>query len=414
MKQKFSGYKVAIGCGIVIFFHLGCCYIWSVMLPYFLEVFQCSLALLSASSSLGTLIGFGAALSAGAVIGKLQPRKTLMLATCIDVVFMLISAFASAPWMLYVANGISGFVLAYGAQVTCAAIINRWFIHKRGVVIGTVFGMAAVGGSLYMFLAGQMIGIVGQKMTYLILGGIMAVACFFSENFLIKDSPEEVGEKPLGWEESQETEAVRIADDSNELTPAQARKSRSFGLLIVSIFLAAMLLATFSSFATTFWTANGISQATAATYASAMTLLGGFVSIAVGAIADKWGMKAFVVAIFGFFAVGVVFAILWGTVMPYTIMIVLNIVFVSAGTSTQSIGSTLVLPIFGSKAADSVNGTAMAFNYAGSALAIVAFSALYDLLGSFIPVFLILLILTFISLALILMALKYAPKKQVV
>ena len=92
-KEKFSGYKVAVGCMLVVLAHLGCCYLWGVMLPHFLKAFQCSTAVLAGSSSVGTIIAFLAAMSSGSVLKKFSPRTVLFFGTCVCAAFMLINAF---------------------------------------------------------------------------------------------------------------------------------------------------------------------------------------------------------------------------------------------------------------------------------------------------------------------------------
>lgn len=129
-------------------------------------------------------------------------------------------------------------------------------------------------------------------------------------------------------------------------------------------------------------------------------------------MADRWGIKTFITVIFGMFAIGVSMAILWGTVLPAAFVLVLNIIFISAGTPIQNISSSVTLPVFGAKAADGINGTLMAFFYAGSALSVVAFSALFDLLGSFIPVFVLVLVLAAAAFSLMMLAIRWAPARQ--
>lgn len=274
-KEKFSGYRVAIGCALVVLSHLGCCYLWGVMLPHFLKAFQCSTAVLAGSSSVGTIIAFFAAMSSGTMLKKFSPRTVLMFGTCVCAAFMLINAFATAPWMIYVSNGISGFIIAYGGHLTCTTIINRWFIKKRSTVIGVVLSGAVFGGSLYMFLAGQLIGRVGQMNTYLILGGLSVCIALICEIALIRSTPEELGQKPLGWNEVREesVKATSTDDDAESgLTASEARKSKEFVMLIIAVFMSAMLMATFTTYATTFWMSEGLAQSTAATMASIITL----------------------------------------------------------------------------------------------------------------------------------------------
>lgn len=410
-EKKFYGYRVAVGCGIVISLHFGCTCIWSAMIPYFLEQFDCSLTVLSASSALCALIGFLASFAVGELIQKWTPRILLVISTLICGAFMLVNAFASAPWMLYISNGLSGITLAWGAQVTCASLINRWFVDKRNTIIGFVFGCSAFGGALFMFLGGNLINTLGQRGIYLLLGVITVACSLFCELFLIQDCPEQLGQQALGSTVSQYAEqtACSPAGAAPSITLAEAKRSLSFYLMIVATFFASMLLTTFSSFATTFWVTNGLPQASAATYASIMTLIGGPVSALVGGVADRWGIKAFLCSIFIAFAIGLIMAIAWGTILPVQQVLLLNLIFISTGNCIKNISASVVFPVFGPLAADKINGALMAFFYAGSALCVVAFGALFDALGSFIPVFVSLLALTAISLSLMLLAVHLAP-----
>lgn len=407
-KQKFSGYRVAFGLAIVIFCHIGGTYTCSVLLPFFLNKFQCSLTAMSVATSLGTLLGFAVALFSGAFIEKVGARRTLMIATCVAAVSFLLRAFTPSLGLFYVAQIIYGFVNTYGAQVTCAVLINRWFVEKRGLVIGIVFGMAAIGGSVFMFLAGHMIDIYGQAATHLFLLALLVVPCLLSELFLIKESPEKLGEHPLGWEKAERQDAPPDKKQDG-VVMEQARKSASFYLLIAGAFIGSLLLTIFSSFAPTYWITGGISQSAASTYASALTLLGGVVAALAGGIADKWGLKMFTVFILVSYGIGLVFAILWGTVLPGTMSLLLMVIFLSTGTSTQSIGSTMTLPVFGPRDSDRINGVVTSFNYAGCAAAGVLGGVIYDAAGSFIPLFFLMLALTAVGLVCMLAALRLAP-----
>lgn len=387
-KEKFSGYRVAVGCTLVVLAHLGCCYLWGVMLPHFLKTFQCSTAVLAGSSSVGTIIAFFAAMSSGFVLKKFSPRTVLVFGTCVCAAFMLINAFATAPWMVYISNGISGFIIAYGGHLTCTSIINRWFIKKRSTIIGIVVSGAVFGGTLYMFLAGQLIGRVGQMNTYLILGSLSVVIAVFCEVFLIRSTPEELGQKPLGWDAEKEKNMENVVQNTNnDLTPAEARKSKAFVMLIIAVFMSAMLMATFTTYATTFWMSEGLTQSTAATMASIITLLGGCASIVVGMVADRFGLKSYLTTIFASFLIGLVLTIIWGSTSVGMIALVFSIIFISMGNSIQGIYANITLPVFGKKAATSINGNLMGVFQAGVATQSLLFGALYDAWGSFIPIF---------------------------
>lgn len=99
-----------------------------------------------------------------------------------------------------------------------------------------------------MFLAGQLIERVGQMNTYLILGGLSVCIALVCEIALIRSTPEELGQKPLGWNETRDESVERISADHDAesgLTAAEARRSKEFIMLLIAVFMSAMLMATF-------------------------------------------------------------------------------------------------------------------------------------------------------------------------
>ena len=241
-----------------------------------------------------------------------------------------------------------------------------------------------------MFLAGQLIERVGQMNTYLILGGLSVCIALVCEIALIRSTPEELGQKPLEWNETRDESVERISADHDAesgLTAAEARRSKEFIMLLIAVFMSAMLMATFTTYATTFWMSEGLSQSTAATMASIITLLGGCASIAVGVIADRFGLKSYLTTIFASFLIGLVLTIIWGSTSVGMIALVFSIIFISMGNSIQGIYANITLPVFGKRAAPSINGNLMGVFQAGVATQSLLFGALYDAWGSFIPIF---------------------------
>ena len=145
-------------------------------------------------------------------------------------------------------------------------------------------------------------------------------------------------EKPLGWNETRDESVERISADHDAesgLTAAEARRSKEFIMLLIAVFMSAMLMTTFTTYATTFWMSEGLSQSTAATMASIITLLGGCASIAVGVIADRFGLKYYLTTIFASFLIGLVLTIIWGSTSVGMIALVFSIIFISMGNSIQ-------------------------------------------------------------------------------
>lgn len=80
-------------------------------------------------------------------------------------------------------------------------VISNWFVKGRARLISIVMAGALFGAAAFQFAAGQVFVAVGVSRLYLYFGILQLVVLLFCPLFLIQDSTEKLGQKPLGWEE---------------------------------------------------------------------------------------------------------------------------------------------------------------------------------------------------------------------
>ena len=100
-------------------------------------------------------------------------------------------------WQFYLSGLMEGIGIIALNFLLIPTMINRWFTANNGLILGICMSMTGVGGAVWNFVGGLIIGGMGWRMAYLILGSIAAVA-MVATAFFIRSYPHEVGLQPYG------------------------------------------------------------------------------------------------------------------------------------------------------------------------------------------------------------------------
>ncbi|TFK98066.1 major facilitator superfamily domain-containing protein [Pterulicium gracile] len=104
-----------------------------------------------------------------------KPAMWIALATC--VLAMLISSFATQVWQLVLLQGIV-FGLAGGVlYVPIIMWLSEWFVERRGLAGGIIFGGSGIGGFVFPLLIGACLNNVGYAWTIRIFAAVLGVGC---------------------------------------------------------------------------------------------------------------------------------------------------------------------------------------------------------------------------------------------
>lgn len=179
---------------------------------------------------------------AAALYQSLGLRRTMALGMGLIAVGYGASLFATAYWQ---------FLLAWGVVVGCgsgavatvlgAAVANRWFNQRRGLVMGVLTASAATGQLVFLPWLAAVVTRDGWR------GAPIIVACVATAVvpviwFLMRDRPAEVGERPFGEtaeDAARETAAVKVVNPARHALAVlgEAARSRDFWLLAGSFFV---------------------------------------------------------------------------------------------------------------------------------------------------------------------------------
>ncbi len=225
--------------------------------------------------------------------------KIMGFASIAEVVGLALMATYKTPAMFCLSGTIIGAGNAFTGFVALPIVINMWFRKNNGTVLGSVVAIGTAVSMVYSLMTAQMITYLGWRLSYLIMA--LAAACISvpAVFFLIK-TPEEVGCKPYGAEET-DSAGVTVSVDAEAFGLTQ---KQAFRLPLLYIAWIACIMYSYScgvaGYFTPFVTMElGQSINFGATVGVVFGLGGTLSSLVVGKINDRFGVKA---------------GLMWGTV----------------------------------------------------------------------------------------------------
>lgn len=188
---------------------------------------------LAAAVSLVTF-GLGAPLG-GSLIGRFGVRRVMLGGLGLVVLGVAPMLLMRELWHLHVLWGVvAGIGTGAVAQVLGAAIATTWFRRARGVVLG-LFGAATSAGQLVFVPAIVALTLAFGWRSAIVLLAAAAAALLVPVLLLVRNRPEDVGQRPFGEDEAP---APTVGAESAGSTPMSvALRSRDWWLLAASFFV---------------------------------------------------------------------------------------------------------------------------------------------------------------------------------
>jgi MFS family permease len=179
---------------------------------------------------------------AGRLVDRVGPRRVILTSV---VIFSLglMSFYYLSPnlWHYYLIYVVIGMVGSGVSPVPYYNVISHWFDRKRGLALG--LSMIGVGLSelLTPSFAQALIGTIGWRAAYIVLGIVVAAVTFPVVALFLKERPQQLGLLPDGATEISER-AERETGPAQGLTANQAWRTGVFWLMSVGLFLVSMSL----------------------------------------------------------------------------------------------------------------------------------------------------------------------------
>ena len=177
---------------------------------------------------------------AAALMQSFGLRKTVTLALLLMAASTGLSAFMTASWQYVATWGVlAGFGSGAVAMVLGATVVNRWFVARRGLMLGLLTASTATGSLI--FLPGMaLIADHGGWKPVVVTVAIVCLVLAPLVWLLIPERPADVGLKPYGAPDDYEAPAP--LNGANALAYAfqalgRAARTRTFWLLFLGFFI---------------------------------------------------------------------------------------------------------------------------------------------------------------------------------
>lgn len=401
---------IAIGCFIVMFIHLGTIGTAGIFIPQFINTFQVPVSKISLNVTFSSLTGFISSLIVGRIQYKLSAKKMLLIGSVAGFLHYLVGGMANGVGLLYLGSVFGGITFGFGTQTCNAAIITRWFEEKSASVMGFVFGGAAFGSAVLLFISGILIESIGWRSTYIVFALMHLFIAIPAILFLIKEKENHFPSSIHYVKEVNPDKAKkRVQSDVDKLegaTLTEIHRSISFWLLMISMVLCGTLITGFKTFIPSFWQSTGISALKSSQYISVFMILATVTTMVSGTIADKFGRKAFITYLYFTYIIGMIFVMIYSPEVGISNIPIIIIMMSVSYPLYGSIPATVVQEVFGYKHYKELCAELMGAFYIGLSMVSPVIGGLRDMTGSYKSGFLAITIFGGISYILILLAIK--------
>lgn len=309
---------------------------------------------------------------------------------------------ATALWMIYAAAILFGLGITFGTTITISAVIQNWFVEKKGLALGIVFASSGVGGMIFNPIVAGLIESSGWQSAFRFEAIAMLVIPMLAALF-ISNKPADKGEKAYGESSS----AVNLTESDNPgLSLGQARKTKSFKLLILTVLLYSFAVQPLLYIVPAHYSDLGFDASFGATLLSVIYLVNIFAKIIIGVLNDKFGVRLALSTAYASFFAAILFILIGkSTAMGYGFAMFYGIAF-----ALLVIPMPLIIPLlFGTKDYSTIMGVLTAFATAGSAIGMPISSLSYDLTGSYTYAFIGLAVAMVVSYISFIASLKAKP-----
>jgi OFA family oxalate/formate antiporter-like MFS transporter len=323
----------------------------------------------------------------GWTLDKYGPKKVCLVMSFFIGLSLLASSQVHETWQIYITYS---FLLALGTGAFFAIVtttVSRWFVKKRGLVIGVVSASGGVGQIILAPFSNFLLSQFDWRQSFIILGLIVWVIVI-PASLLMKRDPGVIGALPDGEVAelvSDKSVQTRAAVIQSGLTLGQAWKVREFWFLMVIWILSGIATQMVMTHVVPYVVDLGISAAEAALIISLIGLGSIAGRVIDGRLADSIGGKkpAYISAMFliitlvslifirqtwQFYIAGLLFGYGWG------------------GLNTQVL--LTASEVFGVRGMGAIVGTVSIGYNVGSAVGPAIGGVIFDVTGSYSTAFL--------------------------
>jgi MFS family permease len=325
-----------------------------------------------------TLVGF----VYGNLVKKFGVKPLMVAGVALAVGAYLLFSSAAGIVTIALGSGMYGIAHSIGTFNAYNSIINNWFIHKRGRVLGIVNVSVGLGGMVINPLAGNWIASLGWNASFLFTAMLIA-AIAIPAVILVRVSPAKMGLEPLGFGTDS---APAVANEADKLSLQGAMRTLRFWMIASVQFCIGFAIT--QGFASIIPHLNnaGVNSALIANVLSIVLAAGAAVgAFTSGLVYDRFGLRTLFITIGSIQMAGIVIAGVLNAATP-VVLLALSVFCIGYGNSL-SLGTLphMINHAFGYGRTNfgALFGWLFAISNAGNILGSPFVGMLFDRLGSY-------------------------------
>ncbi|MBQ3122871.1 MAG: MFS transporter [Firmicutes bacterium] len=238
MKRIFYGWVIVFACALMLFCSIGMVSNnFSIFMPFIREEYGITHAQTSSLVTLRCFMSFAAMWVLGIYYDKLGTRLGIAIAVCFAASGYLIFSFAHNYMMFCVGALVMGICNAFASMVPAGILMNKWFIRNKATAIGICGAGSGVAMMIMPSITTKLYETFGLSQAFRIeCFGMYGLAVIIF--LLIRNNPEDMGLKPLGFDEMHET--FKNAPSGLKETEKPMTKALWFSTICASLIMGAL------------------------------------------------------------------------------------------------------------------------------------------------------------------------------
>ena len=382
MRKTFYGWIIAAAGFLLSFFGIGARYSFGVFLKSIETEFSITRTAASGIFSIYMLLCVFFAILGGWAIDKQGPRKIGLIMGTMTGLSLLLTSKVYASWQLLITYSLFlslGTGAIYGVVNTTT---SRWFVKKRGFVIGITSSGGSVGAIILAPFATYLISTYNWRTAFIVVGVISWIVMISASVWLKKD-PRDMNIFPDGAltdDINNKGEKTAVQNPTQSFTAAQAFRMRQFWLLGLSWLFLSKSIHMVYVHVVPFAVDSGITPLDAAFILSVLGIANILGRLVLGRLSDTIGRKALGVTCGLLHTATLLWLMqsdqLW---MMYVFAVIFGLLWGGSGTIITS----LVGDIFGTSNLGSIMGLITAGWALGAAIGPAVGGYIFDACGSY-------------------------------
>lgn len=243
--------------------------------------------------SLSTIVYGPLAIIMGRLTDKLGPRTVVTVFGSFMGISYLLMSQISALWQFQLNYALLVAIGTSTISIPIMATIVRWFVRRRGLMVGIVQAGLGLGGVIFAPLTAWLILTYGWRLSYATLGAIALIG-FIAAGLFLKSDPRDVGQLPDGAREITTSVKEEHGEHvkSKGISVRQAVRTRQFWIIAGLNFSFGYCRSAFTPHTAAYVQDKGFSLIDGANVVAALTVASILGRIVMGRVADIIGNRA--------------------------------------------------------------------------------------------------------------------------